>query len=267
VRIIFLSQKDLLKINNNQNPHIMKTNIFKLFIILLFLGGFTTIQAQGLFNLATLDEEADHQPLNWTGDDPYNQKLLEKGVEWADYTVGGGAGFGWSDNDGNSATSLCVSAEFLAKVTGEDQNSKGAGYLGAFGTYHNTSGDGFNENLTKAGVKFSYFDPIAAFNKAQLIYGVKAFIETGSRDFSGFKDDVTGYGASVYAGVNFRINNKVSIGVEAPVLSYLSRTIDANGTEFKADSFSAAINKDNPVMATVRFNLIDKIRGFKFVSD
>lgn len=235
----------------------MKTNFLKITVILLCLGGFPTTQAQGLYNLAGVGQERNsdtvgikiNRHLTVSGED------FSEGVEWTNYTVGGGAGFGWSDNDGSSETALCVSAEFLAKVAGDDKNPNGAGYLGAFGTYHNVSGDNFNENTVKAGVKFSYFDRITALNEVQLIYGAKAFYETGKQDFSGFKEDVSGYGISAYTGVNFKISNKVSIGVEIPVLSYLSRTFDANGSEFKEDSFSAAINKDNPAMGTIRWHL------------
>ena len=52
-----------------------------------------------------------------------------------------------------------------------------------------------------------------------------------------------------------------------PILSYINRTFEANGTEFKTDSFSAAINKNNPISATVRFNLLDKIGEYEFVAD
>lgn len=236
----------------------MKTNIFKLLVLLISLGVFTNVHAQGLYNLATLDEEEEE--LTWNASDlravdAISERLAKSGTGWSNYTAGGGVGLGWSDSDGNSTTSYCVSAEFLAKVFGDDKNPNGAGYLGAFATYHGTSSDGLDESLIKAGAKFSYFDRISALNEVQLIYGVQAFYETGSRDISGFEDDITGYGASAYVGVNFRVNNNVSIGVEAPVLTYRSRTFKSSGSEFKVDGFSAAINKDNPITATARFNL------------
>lgn len=245
----------------------MKTKTIKLMFILFLLGGFTTLQAQGLYNLATLDDEDEKSSIQLNPNLTISGYLdsLEEGVDWADNTIGGSAGFGWNDNDGDSETSFCLSAEFLHKISGEDQNPDGAGYLGAFVSYHNSNSEFFDESYFRAGPKYSYFDRISALNEVQLIYGVKAFYETGSRDFSGFEEDLTGYGASAYTGVNFKISNKVSVGVEVPLLSYLSRTFEANGTEFKTDSFSAAINKDNPITATVRFNLLDKIKDYEFV--
>ena len=254
---------------SNQNSHFMKTKFLTLFVFLFCCGGYISLQAQGLYNIATLDEEFEAEQKERAKDkiNPFltlsgylDDAQYDEGIEWADNTVGGGVGFGWSDIDGNSETSYCIGAEFLHRITGDQQNPNGAGYIGAFATYHAANSDNFDESLLKAGVKYSYFDPITAFNEVQLIYGAKAFYETGTRDFSGFEDDVTGFGACAYAGVNFRLNNKVSIGVEVPVLTYRNRTFESNGTEFKSDSFSAAINKDNPVTATARFNL----RAFKF---
>jgi hypothetical protein len=242
----------------------MKTQIFKLIMLSLLLGSFTISQAQGTYSdseyYKELEKEYQEQMIKdeeeeiarW---DQIHKAASDNAVGWADYTVGGGVGFGWSDSDGNSQTSYCVSAEFSAKVLGKDQNPKGAGYLSAFGAYHNASSDSFDEKIAKFGVGFSYFDRITAHNEVQLIYSTKVSLETGSRDFSGFEEDLSGYAISVYSGVNFKINNRVSVGVEVPILTYRSRTFEANGAEFKTDSFSAAINKDNPIMACFRINL------------
>ncbi len=237
----------------------MKTQFLKLTIILLYLGSFATMQAQGLYNLATLNEDKGGTPLKWASDidfgydDVYHK--FDDGVEWADYTAGGSAGFGWTDNEGSSETTFCFGAEFLAKVLGENQNPKGAGYLGAYANYHIGNSDNFDESLLRAGVKFSYFDRITPLNEAQLIYGVKAFYETGSRNFSGFDDDVNGFGFTAYTGVNFRACEKASIGLEFPIISFLSRTFEGGGNEFKQDNTSIAINKDNPIMAYLRWHL------------
>ena len=245
----------------NQNSHIMKTNKFKLLTLLICMGGFMTIQAQGLYNLATLDDELDsdtggisiHPALSISGMD-----WADEGVEWADNTIGGSVGFGWEDFDGDSSTSYCFGAEFLHKIVGEDQNPNGAGYIGAFANYHSAKSDNFDESLLKAGVKFSYFDRITALNKVQLIYGANAHYETGNRDFSGFEDDISGFGASIYTGVNIRLCGKASVGLEVPVISYLSRTFESSGSEFDQDQFRVGVNKDNMVSATLRW-VLDKL--------
>ncbi|WP_353777180.1 hypothetical protein [Winogradskyella sp. 3972H.M.0a.05] len=237
----------------------MKTQFFRFVIILLCLGGFTTLNAQGLFDLATLDDEDESFPLTWSAgvdfgyDDAYD--ALDAGVGWSDFTVGGSAGFGWSDIDGNSATSYCLGVEGLAKIIGEDRNPNGAGYVGAFANYHAGNSDSFDENLFRVGAKFSYFDRISAFNETQLIYGLKAFYETGSREFSSVEDDISGFGLTVYTGINFRLCNTASVGVEVPVISYLNRTFESGGNEIEIDNTSIAINKNNPAMAYVRWNL------------
>ena len=239
---------------------------------MLFCFGGHILQAQGLYNIAALEElEKESSPESSVPrDDKINPFLtltgfiessyFDEGVEWADNTLGGGVGVGWSDTDGVSETSYCVSAEYLHRITGQRQNPKGAGYIGAFAGYHASNSDSFDQSGLKAGVKYSYFDPITAFNEVQLLYGVNAFYETGSREFSGFEEDVSGFGASAYTGVNVRVNDKLSIGVEVPIATYNNRTFEAGGSKVKSDGFSFAINKDNPVMATARFHL----RAFKF---
>lgn len=239
----------------------MKTKTINLMILLICLGSFTTMNAQGLYNLATLDDEYEDRPLKWSAgvdfsqDDIVNQ--FDSGVEWANSTIGGSAGFGWNDNDGDSETSFCLGAEYLYRITGDRQNPNGAGYIGAFANYHNASGDSFDENYLRAGLKYSYFDRLTALNEVQLIYGANAYYETGKRDFSGFEDDISGYGATLYTGLNVRLCDRASLGVEVPVVSYLSRTFESGGSEFEQDNIWLGINKDNSVMATLRYCLDD----------
>ncbi len=239
----------------------MKTKTVKLIMILICLGGVTTMGAQGLYNIATLDDEEGASPLKWSAgvDFSYNDVYdnLDDGVGWANNTLGGSAGFGWNDNDGNSDTAFCFGAEFLTRIIGDRQNPNGAGYLGAFATYHSVSSDSFDESVFRVGPKLTYFDRITAFNEVQLLYGINAFYETGNRDFSGFEEDITGYGASLYTGVNVRLCSRASIGVEIPVVSYLSRTLEAGGNEFDQDNIWLGVNKDNAVSATLRWHLDD----------
>ena len=235
----------------------MKTNILKPIILLLCLGGFMTMQAQGLYNLATLDEEEGAKPLKWTAgisyDDIYDD--LDKGVEWADNSISGSVGVGWGDVEGNSETSFCVGAEYLYKINGADQNPKGAGYLSAFANYHTLSAENFDESTLRAGVGYTHFNRLTAFNEVQLTYGAKGFYETGSQDFSGFEDDITGFGIYLFTGINIRLCDRASLGFEIPVVSYLSRTFESDGNEFDQDQIWAGVNKDNSVSAAFRWIL------------
>ncbi|EDP72831.1 hypothetical protein FBALC1_17057 [Flavobacteriales bacterium ALC-1] len=235
----------------------MKTTILRLTILLFCIGGITAINAQGLYNLATLDEEDGNSPLKWSaGIDFGYDDLVDRfgdGVEWADNTIGGSIGIGWGDVEGNSETSFCLGVEYLYKITGNDQNPNGAGYLGGFGNYHKLKTDNFDESIFRLGAKYSYFDRITAFNEVQLIYGANVYYETGSLGFSGAKEDLSGYGAGIYTGANFRVCDKVSLGVEVPVVSYLSRTFDSGGNEFSQDQIWAGVNKDNSASATLRW--------------
>ena len=233
----------------------MKTTKVILVFMLFALGGLAHIHAQGLYNLATLDETENPLKLSAIVDFDSDDNQFNNGVEWSDFTVGGGAGFGLSDVNGNSTTSFRAGAEFLAKILGEDQNPNGAGYLGAYGAYTNINSDAVNENTSQFGLKFSYFDRITAFNEVQLIYGAKAFLENGSVEFSESTEDLSGFGICGYTGANFKINNVWSIGVEVPLLTYRSTTFEANGSEFESDTFSGLINLNNPITATARFNI------------
>jgi len=242
----------------------MKATKFLLVFLVLFLTGLIHTQAQGLYNIATLDDE-DRPPLRWAGgvnfDTDDNQ--FNDGVEWSDLTAGGGAGIGLSDVNGNSTTSFRALAEFLVKILGEDENPNGAGYIGAYGNYTTVSTDAVDENLVQVGFKFNYFDRLTAFNEVQLIYGAKVFYETGSVEFGDGKEDLSGFGACAFTGVNFKVNNNWSIGVEVPVVTYRSTTFEANGSEFDSNSFSALVNLNNPITAIARFN-IGNARNFKF---
>jgi len=237
----------------------MKTNILKPLILLFCLGGFITIEAQGLYNLATLDEEEERSPLKWSAgiDFSYDDtnSAFDQGVEWAKSSIGGSAGVGWGDVEGNSETSYCVGAEYLYRISGADQNPKGAGYATAFANYRKLSAENFDENTLRAGLGYTQFRRLTALNEVQLTYGIKGFFETGSQDFSGFEDDITGFGVYLFTGINLRLCDKASLGLEVPVASYLSRTFKSEGNEFDQDRIWAGVNKDNNVSATFRWHL------------
>ena len=218
-----------------------------------------TINAQGLYNLATLGQEDGESPLKWSAgidfsyDDAYN--AFDQGVEWAKSSIGASAGVGWGDVEGNSETSYCVGAEYLYKISGADQNPKGAGYATAFANYHKLNAENFNESSFRAGLGYTHFNRLTTLNEVQLTYGVKGFYETGAQDFSGFEDDLTGFGIYLFTGVNVRICSSASLGLEVPVASYLSRTFKSDGNEFDQDQIWVGVNKDNNVAATFRWIL------------
>ena len=234
----------------------MKTNNTKLIVFLLsFMGifmGIMTTQSQSLFDIAPSD--LDEKPLRYGHYDEIFD-YWDNAAGWANSTIGGSIGFGWGDVEGNSETGYCIGAEYLHKITGADKNPNGAGYLGAFVSYNGLSADNFDQSNFRIGGKYSYFDRITALNEVQLIYGANAYYETGSQEFSGNTDDISGYGASLYFGANFRVCDRASIGVEVPIVSYLNRTFESGGNEFKQDRIWAGVNKDNAVSATFRYNL------------
>jgi len=213
-----------------------------------------TLQAQGLYNLATLHEK-DKLTEQEANDIVSYVFDFDPGVEWADSSIGVSVGVGWGDVEGNSETSYCVGAEYLHKVSGTDQNPKGAGYATAFANYHKLNAENFDENTLRAGLGYTHFRRLSALNEVQLTYGGKGFYETGSQDFSGFADDITGFGIYLFTGVNVRICDSASVGLEVPVVSYLSRTFKSDGNEFDQDQIWAGINKDNTISASARWIL------------
>ena len=234
----------------------MKTKTINVLILLLCMGAFMSINAQGRYNASTIIDDKELQTIPVANRDLSSiLDQYKRGTQWAKNTLGGTAGVGYSEFDGNSETSYCVGGEYLYRIAGGEYNTSGAGYLGAFANYGFTNSDNFDQNIFKGGVKFSYFDPITPFNEVQLVYGANVFLENGSREFSGIEEDICGYGANIYTGANFRICDRLSAGVEVPVFSFLNRTFEANGNEFETDNFWVGLNKDNSVMATLRWVL------------
>ena len=174
-------------------------------------------------------------------------------ANWSKHVLGGNLGFGVDSFGDLKTTSLDFGAEYLISLfLNEDE---GAGYIGATANYQTVSSDNFDENIFRIGPKLSYFDKVTKSNEVQLVYGVSAYYETGNREFSGSKDDISGYGAYAFIGANFNVNNKFSIGVEAPVFSWSNRTFSSGSGEFEVDNTFLGINKNNILMAYLRIGL------------
>lgn len=241
----------------------MKTNILKLIMLLLCIGTCMSIKAQGLYNLATLEEEYNRAS---SSDLPQGDDIVrfvfdyDSGVEWAESTIGGTVGVGWGDIEGSSEFSYCLGAEYLYKIVGEDRNPKGAGYLGAFASYRGLNGDNIDESAFRGGLGYTKFNRLTTFNEVQWMYGAKGYYETGEIDTFGAIEDVTSFGIYLFTGVNIRICDRASLGLEIPVVSYLSSTFESNGNEFDRDQIWAGVNKDNTVSASLRWNLGHKLK-------
>ncbi|MEY8849505.1 hypothetical protein AB9K26_11850 [Psychroserpens sp. XS_ASV72] len=169
---------------------------------------------------------------------------------WAPFVGGGSLGYGNNSVEGESTSSFCAGGEFMYNFLGNDQ---GGLYGGAFGNYMTTSSDGFDESLFRVGLRARYFDHIIPSQRLQLSYGADIFAESGEREFSMAKDDISGFGASAKLGLNLNLPDNFSIGVEAPVFTYLNRKYEYNGGEIEQSSTWFGINKDNVVMAYLRF--------------
>lgn len=235
----------------------MKTNILKLMMLLFSFGGFMTVHAQSLFDLSKLDKEKNPWVLD-VGTDV--RDTFDDGVEWANNTIGGTIGLGWGDVEGNSETSFCLGAEYQHKITGAKYNPNGAGYLSAFANYHNLSSDNLKQSTFRGGLGYTHFNRFTALNEVQWLYGGKGYYETGEFDSFGFVDDVTSFGFYLFTGINIRICNNASLGLEIPVVSYLSRTFESQGVKVDQDQIWAGVNKDNTVSATLRWRLIHSLK-------
>lgn len=233
----------------------MKTNNFKLVMLLLCVGGFMTIKAQGLYNFASLNENNPPSVLESSYYD-----TIGEGVEWANSTIGGTVGVSWRDVEGNSQFSYCLGAEYQHKITGADQNPRGAGYLGAFATYSGLNGDDVSQSAFRVGAGYTQFNRLTAFNEVQWTYGAKGYYETGEYDSFGFIEDLTGIGVYLFTGINIRICDRASLGFEVPVVSYLNRTFESNGNETEQNQIWAGFNKDNMVSASLRWHLGNRIK-------
>jgi hypothetical protein len=222
----------------------MKTKqLILVFTVLLFWGTFLSAFSQG--SVTPVDVISS--------DDIAIQEIPRIQDLFAKQTIGISAGFGFkSRDDVEDRTTICFGGEYLRKIN--DREDCGA-YLGGFASYHTSSQDEFKKNVFKVGPKFEYHHPITQSGEAQLVGGLKGFYKTGSEEDFGFKQDLTGYGASLYSGFNIRLSSKWDLGVEFPIVSYSSTKFEFNGNESTQNSTTIALNKRNPLMLYGRIRL------------
>ncbi|MBO6605332.1 hypothetical protein [Psychroserpens sp.] len=186
--------------------------------------------------------------------------LLKDNVRIQDYyepnsysknIFGASAGVGFNSFDGESTTSICPGIEYLFRVS--EDREEGAAYLGATATYHYESADEFKLNSFRVGPKFTYFDRLTRDGVVDLTYGLKAHYEFGNIENFGNKEDVTGYGLTASIGANFNVNERLSIGVEAPFASWGEQTFEFSGGDITRDNTWIGLNKDNVAMGYVRW--------------
>jgi len=178
-----------------------------------------------------------------SGDSPDSQ--------WSQFYAGTSAGYGSTSVEGESTSSFCVGAEIMYNFLSSDE---GALYGGVFGGYHSTSSDFVDESHLKVGVRGRYFDNIIPSRRLQAVYGVDGYIISGKREFSMSEDDISGTGASAVVGLNWDFpESNFSLGFEAPVFNYLNQTFEYDGGEIDQSTTSFGLNKNNIVMAYLRF--------------
>lgn len=172
------------------------------------------------------------------------------GDQWKPFYAGASAGYGSSTSDDYTVSSLCFGAELMYNFF---DNNNGALYGGIFGDYQSSSSDNVDESLIRGGLRARYFDHILPSRRLQAVYGVDIFAGSGKREFSMAEDDVTVTGGSAKLGLNLNFENDMSLGFEAPVFNYWNETYKYDGGEFDVSNTSFGINKNNMVMAYIRF--------------
>ena len=170
--------------------------------------------------------------------------------DWEQFYVGGSAGYGSNSSDDFTVSSFCFGAELMYNLFDSDD---GAFYAGIFGNYYSSSADNFDESLFRGGLRARYFDHIIPSRRLQAVYGVDLFAGSGKREFSMAEDDVSVTGGSAVVGLNLNFENDLSIGFEAPVFNYWNQTFKYDGGEVDVSNTSFGINKDNIIMAYLRF--------------
>ncbi|WP_299223483.1 outer membrane beta-barrel protein [uncultured Psychroserpens sp.] len=171
--------------------------------------------------------------------------------DWAQFSAGASLGYGSDSSDDDTVSAFCAGAEFMYNIIGGDE---GALYGGLYGSYHTTSADDWDESIIRGGVRARYYDHILPSRRLQAVYGVDIFTETGDREIGMFKDDITGFGGSAVVGLNYNFNENLSLRVDAPVFTTLSRTLEFEGGEVDVDKTWFGINKDNVVALALLFS-------------
>ena len=165
---------------------------------------------------------------------------------------GASAGIGF-ENDFDES-SICIGAEYLHRFSNQDK--KTGFYAGVTANYENISFDDYKWNVFKTGLKGEWLLPITRSRETSLILGGKVTYDFGSQESNGFKDNISGYQASLFSCVNVRYNESLSFGLEFNVLSHLNYTLKADDSDFESDleDTQLLLNSHNPGMLYVRWS-------------
>ena len=168
-----------------------------------------------------------------------------------DQTIGVGAGVGFAQDF--DETLFCFTAEYLYQLN--DDKYKGW-YVGAEGSYSNTSFGDISTNKTMVGGKVQHNFSAVPSGQTQFVAGLMANYAFGNNDFNGTKDDFSGTIFCAYAGANIRVSENWSVGLQFPFLIFENFTFKPEGGgEFKTDNTTLFINKDNPLKIILRRRL------------
>lgn len=164
-------------------------------------------------------------------------------------TLGVAAGVGF--NNDFEEIGLCLSGEALFRLNEPDPCGF---YLGGDATIDYTSFNDWKQTTFEIGPKAQFHTPITPSQEVQWVNGIGAKYLFGNIDSNGFKEDLSGFNATLYSGLNIRLTEKLSIGLEIPLLGYENLTYKSDyGEDFKDNNTSLLINKRNPVKIGTRF--------------
>ncbi len=169
-----------------------------------------------------------------------------------------GASLGGSlGSDDQSA--FCIGGDYFHRVSGEDRNV--GSYLGATALYDfNSFGDDSKFRILNLGLKYEARVPISRKREAQWVIGGRGSYDFGKDEFNNFEQDIRGYTLGIYSGLNLSLTDRINLGIAFPLVSYNDYTFeDEFGDEFDDTNTEIFMNKHNPAMLYVRFNLNNRL--------
>lgn len=168
-------------------------------------------------------------------------------ISQPDQTIGYNVGLGFQ-NDFEDV-SYCAGVEYLKRISDKKSDT----YVGGGISYLGTSFNDFKTNTVMVGPKIQIHTPISHSGDTQWVNGLKGYYMFGNQKNGGFKDNTSGIEASIYSGFNIQLNEKTSIGVEFPVLTWENLKIKPEmGGDYEIDNTSLLLNKGNPLKLSIR---------------
>jgi hypothetical protein len=163
--------------------------------------------------------------------------------------TGLGIGFGKE-----SDTEAIISGGYLFNVGDVGNNPL---YVGPKATVNTTSlsGNDIKETRVLVGPTAEYQIPVGAGN-TKIVTGINSGYLFGSVDSFGFKQNLSGFAANAYAGVQINIGNNIALGVLLNFLEFSSITFKADNGEFKNTVSNTAFLTDRGAISVgVRIGL------------